>query len=222
MNFRQPFKGEYPITQAYGEVVPGVTVGTAHTGIDYGCPQGTQILASGAGEVMFAGWDPTGYGLCVIIKHSSARSTLYAHLSNSKVNKGDKVRQGQPIGLSGSSGYATGPHLHFEARYRWDDYKSHFDPMLLPLQSVDEKSSLKAADAFREGDILKISAPLGAKGFYNDSFDFFMPYQQGASFYFTGKAVKHNGYEYMQVIPMQRPVWSAVHDGDTQILEKNE
>ena len=177
---------------------------------------------------MFAGWDPTGYGLCVIIKHSANRSTLYAHLSKVHVNKSDQVRQGQPIGLSGSSGYATGPHLHFEARYRWDDYKSHFDPMLLPLMSMDdaafeqqkpEKSSLKAAEEFREGELLQIIAPLGAKGFSNDHFDQYTPWPRGSSFYYTGKTMQHNGFTYMQVIPMQRPIWVAVHDGETQILD---
>ena len=132
MYYRQPFAGEYPITQYYGDNVTS----SFHTGIDYGCPAGTEILASEAGTVMFAGWDTTGYGLCVIIKHNADQSTLYAHLSKIYVNKGDTVKQGQVIALSGSSGNSTGPHLHFEARHTWNDYKSHFNPMDLPLHSV--------------------------------------------------------------------------------------
>lgn len=134
MTYRQPFKGEYPITQRYGEKY---TSGF-HTGIDYGCPLETEVLASADGEVMFAGWDSTGYGLCIIVKHTSNRSTLYAHLKKVHVTKGEQIKQSRVIGLSGSSGNSTGPHLHFEARTTWNDWTSHFDPMLLPMISIDD------------------------------------------------------------------------------------
>ena len=168
MTYRQPFIGEWPITQGYGEKI---TSGF-HTGIDYGAPMGTEILASADGEVMSAGWDTTGYGLCVIIKHTSDRSTLYAHLSKIYVSKGEKVKQSQPIGLSGKSGNSTGPHLHFEARHVWSDWTSHFDPMALPLMSIDdsikpspkpaepEKPELKGADQL--GPNVELVAPAGA------------------------------------------------------------
>ncbi len=132
--YRQPFKGEYPITQYYGETYTS----SFHTGIDYACPIGTQILASGDGVVMFAGWDNTGYGKCVIIQHNDNKATLYAHLTGTGVVLRQKVQQGEVIGLSGSTGNSTGPHLHFEARHKWDDYKSHFNPFDLPLRSVDD------------------------------------------------------------------------------------
>lgn len=134
MTYRQPFRGEWPITQGYGEKI---TSGF-HTGIDYGCPMGTEIMASADGMVVFAGWDATGYGLCVIIRHTEDRSTLYAHLSKIHVVKGEAVKQGRVIGLSGKSGNSTGPHLHFEARRIWTDWTSHFNPMFLPLISVDD------------------------------------------------------------------------------------
>lgn len=143
ITYRQPFSGEYPITQRYGEIVPGVTVNNApHTGIDYGCPVGTPILASADGIVMQAGWDSTGYGLMIIIRHPDGKATLYAHLSEIFVTVNAKVEQGQKIGLSGDSGYVTGAHLHFEARENWYNYLSHRDPItFLPLQSVDDSTT---------------------------------------------------------------------------------
>ena len=139
MNYRQPFVGDYPITQRYGEVIPGVTKnGKPHTGIDYACPVNTPVLASADGIVLKAGWDSTGYGNCVIILHAKDRATLYAHLKECAVYDNQKVHQGDVIGWSGNTGNSTGPHLHFEARKRWNDYKSHFDPMDLPLMSVDD------------------------------------------------------------------------------------
>ncbi len=230
MNYRQPFKGEYPITQKYGEVIEGVTKDNKpHTGIDYGCPIATPILASEAGTVMFAGFDHTGYGFTVIIQHTGGKATLYAHLSliTPGLTVGGKVEQSQVIGYSGTTGNSTGPHLHFEARKIWNDYKSHFDPMTLPLTTfadagssiVTDPQNLKDAAAFKEGDILKIAAPLGAKGFYSDRFDYYTPYPQNSRFYYTGVTTEHSGYTYMQLIPLKQPVWIAVHDGDTQILD---
>lgn len=134
MTYRQPFRGSWPITQRYGEKITS----NYHTGIDYGCPVGTEIMASADGMVMAAGWDDTGYGLRVIIQHTENRSTLYAHLSKVYMIRGEKVKQGQIIGLSGKSGNVTGPHLHFEARTEWSSYKSHFDPALLPLVCIDD------------------------------------------------------------------------------------
>lgn len=134
VSYRQPFRGEWPITQRYGEKITSAY----HTGIDYGCPVGTHILASADGTVMAAGWDTTGYGFRVILKHGDGRATLYAHLDSISVNLHDKVLQGEEIGISGQTGKVTGPHLHFEARNSWSDYTSHFDPFTLPLRSVDD------------------------------------------------------------------------------------
>lgn len=226
MTYRQPFRGEYPITQRYGEK----DTSNFHTGIDYACPVTTPILASADGKVMHAGWLSGGWGYCVIIRHDASHSTLYAHLLTPlQVTAGQMVEQGQVIGLSGNTGNSTGPHLHFEARRRWNDYKSHFDPMDLPLttfydlantsQYFANTSQLKSAEAFKEGDVLTVTAPLGAKAFHNDHFDYYTPYPKGASFYYTGKTTQHNGYTYMQVVPLARPVWVAVNDGETQILD---
>ena len=144
MTFRQPFRGEYPVTQGFHQLIQGVTHNNEpHTGIDFGCPRGTEILASADGTVMAAGWDSTGYGYRVIIKHDADRSTLYAHLDKVSVNMLQHVKQGDVIGLSGYTGTVIpkgpgGAHLHFEARKVWSDYKSVFDPYLLPLMTVDD------------------------------------------------------------------------------------
>jgi len=89
----------------------------SHKGIDYAARRGTPIRSSGEGKVVFRG-KKGGYGNVVIIKHGSRYSTLYAHLSkfNRKIRTGRKVKQGQVIGYVGSSGLATGPHLHYEFR----------------------------------------------------------------------------------------------------------
>ena len=86
-----------------------------HTGIDIACNTGSAVKASAGGRVVFAGWNG-GYGRSVIIEHENGFQTLYGHLSKINVKKNQKVKQGQPIADSGSTGRATGPHLHFEVR----------------------------------------------------------------------------------------------------------
>jgi murein DD-endopeptidase MepM/ murein hydrolase activator NlpD len=87
---------------------------TGHYAIDIGSWNGKPIAAADAGFVIRAGWDDTGYGFVVIIEHSNGIQTLYAHLSDFRVEAGESVAQGDTIGLMGASGNATGPHLHFE------------------------------------------------------------------------------------------------------------
>ena len=86
-----------------------------HSGIDLAAPYGTPIKASEGGVVIYSGWYG-GYGKVVILDHAKGFSTLYAHLSSTKVSVGARVRQGEVVGFEGSTGYATGPHLHFEVR----------------------------------------------------------------------------------------------------------
>ena len=86
-----------------------------HKGVDYGAPGGTAIRAVGEGTVDFAGWQ-NGYGNVVEIRHSAQRSTLYAHMSRIDVKRGAHVEQGQRVGTVGATGWATGPHLHFEVK----------------------------------------------------------------------------------------------------------
>lgn len=89
----------------------------AHTGVDYGAPTGAPVRAVGDGSVDFAG-QMNGYGNVVRIEHGGGTSTLYAHLSRIDVHRGQRVERGQRVGAVGSTGWATGPHLHFEFRER--------------------------------------------------------------------------------------------------------
>ncbi|MGY6268515.1 peptidoglycan DD-metalloendopeptidase family protein [Achromobacter denitrificans] len=90
---------------------------TGHKGVDYAAPSGTPIHSTADGTVEFSGWQ-NGYGNVVIVKHHGKYSTLYAHQSRiaQGVTKGAKVSQGQLLGYVGSTGWATGPHLHYEFR----------------------------------------------------------------------------------------------------------
>ena len=85
----------------------------AHKGVDYGAPTGAPVRSIGEGQVDFAG-SMSGYGNVVEIDHGKGTSTLYAHLSRIDVRKGQRVERGQRVGAVGSTGWATGPHLHFE------------------------------------------------------------------------------------------------------------
>jgi len=86
-----------------------------HKGVDYGAPSGTPIRSVGDGVVEFAGRQ-NGYGNVIEIRHGNQRSTLYAHLSRVDVRTGQNVEQGTRIGAVGATGWATGPHLHFEVK----------------------------------------------------------------------------------------------------------
>jgi len=90
-----------------------------HSGVDIAAGMGTPVKCSNSGVVVYSGWYG-GYGKVVIVSHGTYKgkptSTLYAHLSRYGVNKGAKVTKGQVIGHVGSTGYSTGPHLHFEVR----------------------------------------------------------------------------------------------------------
>lgn len=98
-----------------------------HAGLDVAVPLGTPVVAAGKGKVTFSGWDG-GYGNVVIIEHGDGKvSTRYAHLARYDVSEGDVVVSGQQIGLVGSTGRSTGPHLHYEVRV---DGKT-VDPLLV-------------------------------------------------------------------------------------------
>ena len=101
-----------------------------HKGVDYGAPTGTPIRSVGDGVVEFAG-SQNGYGNVVEIRHSNQRSTLYAHLSRVDVHKGQHLEQGARIGAVGSTGWATGPHLHFEVKVGGQQQ----DPMIMAKAS---------------------------------------------------------------------------------------
>lgn len=102
---------------SYSRKHPVLNKRRAHKGVDYAASRGTPIKAVGKGKVIFKG-TKGGYGRVIILQHGSKYSTLYAHMNsyNKNVRKGSLVKQGQTIGYVGSSGLATGPHLHYEFR----------------------------------------------------------------------------------------------------------
>lgn len=111
------------ITQYFGNTPfssknPQVYNGSGHNGIDFGIKVGTPILSAAEGTVLGTGDTDTAcngvsYGKWVLVKHNNGLSTLYAHLSVTQVKEGDVLRSRQQVGLSGNTGYSTGPHLHF-------------------------------------------------------------------------------------------------------------
>lgn len=112
--FLTPVSG--PVVSEYGMRTNPVTkIYCLHGGIDIAAEKGTDILAAYDGVVTSAGYSES-YGYYVIIEHSSNIKTLYAHCSKLIANEGDTVSRGEKIALVGSTGRATGPHLHFEVR----------------------------------------------------------------------------------------------------------
>ncbi len=93
--------------------IKAFNVSTGHRAIDYAAPSGTPVRSVGDGTVTFSGWDGS-YGYRVGIRHNGTYSTNYAHLSKIAVKRGAKVKQGDIIGYVGSTGFSTGPHLHYE------------------------------------------------------------------------------------------------------------
>uniref|UniRef100_A0A7C5V6X2 Peptidase M23 n=1 Tax=Caldicellulosiruptor owensensis TaxID=55205 RepID=A0A7C5V6X2_9FIRM len=115
-----PLEGYYGITSYFGmRFHPILKKNKMHTGIDIAAPYGASVLAAADGDVILAGW-VSGYGKTIIIDNGSGISTLYAHLSSINVAVGQKVKKGEIIGYVGSTGYSTGPHLHFEVRINGD------------------------------------------------------------------------------------------------------
>ncbi|PZU98820.1 MAG: metalloendopeptidase [Pseudanabaena sp.] len=108
-----PLPYSVPVTSNYGwRMNPVTAIWSFHSGIDLGASFGTPVLAAKTGTVEFAGWGG-GYGNLIELNHGST-GTRYAHLESIFVYQGQRVVQGQQIGLVGSTGRSTGPHLHFE------------------------------------------------------------------------------------------------------------
>ncbi|WAZ25400.1 LysM peptidoglycan-binding domain-containing M23 family metallopeptidase [Streptomyces cinnabarinus] len=136
----QPAAQAAPSTvNGFSAPVSGAGVGTSykvagsmwssgyHTGVDFVVPTGTSLKAVGTGTVVSAGW-AGAYGNQVVIQLADGHYAQYAHLSSLSVSSGQSVTAGQQVGLSGSTGNSTGPHLHFEIRTT-PDYGSDVDPV---------------------------------------------------------------------------------------------
>lgn len=112
------------VASGYGvRIDPVYHVRKFHAGMDFTAPTGTEVFATGNGKVTFVGWKQ-GYGNTVIVDHGFGYETLYAHLFKALVRVGQKVNRSDIIGLVGSTGKSTGPHLHYEVHYQGH----HVDP----------------------------------------------------------------------------------------------
>jgi murein DD-endopeptidase MepM/ murein hydrolase activator NlpD len=116
-----------------------------HLGVDYASPTGTPVRSIGDGVVDFAGVQ-NGFGNVIFINHKAGHTTVYAHLSRINVKRGERISQGQNIGAVGSTGWATGPHLHFEFRVNGQQQ----DPILLAQQSESIPLSASSMPAFKQ------------------------------------------------------------------------
>ena len=117
----------------------------AHLGVDYGAPTGTAVRSVGDGVVEFAGVQ-NGFGNVVMVKHRNNNVTVYAHLSRINVRGGQSISQGQNVGAVGQTGWATGPHLHFEFRVNG----VHRDPLTVAKQSESVPVAAAARPAFNQ------------------------------------------------------------------------
>jgi murein DD-endopeptidase MepM/ murein hydrolase activator NlpD len=114
-----------------------------HLGVDYAAPIGTAVRSIGDGVVEFAGVQ-RGFGNVVIVDHGKTNSTVYAHLSKINVHKGEKISQSQNIGAVGTTGWSTGPHLHFEFRVNG----VHHDPLTMARQAETQPVSAELKPRF--------------------------------------------------------------------------
>ncbi len=102
----------YPVQYFFG-YDPNYFGGRWHGGVDMPCPEGTPIQATMGGSVSYAGWSDAGYGYLVVVENQGVQ-TFYAHASELVVLPGQVVNAGDVVALSGSTGYSTGPHVHYE------------------------------------------------------------------------------------------------------------
>ena len=117
----------------------------AHLGVDYAAPTGTPVISVADGVVVESGFSG-GFGNLVVVQHNPRQSTVYAHLSKIGVRKGQTVKQGDNLGAVGATGWATGPHLHFEFRING----RHVDPLTLAQQGSTEPISAALRPQFNQ------------------------------------------------------------------------
>ncbi|HEV2081089.1 MAG TPA: M23 family metallopeptidase [Brevundimonas sp.] len=131
--FHEPVKG-FAINSRYGtRHLAGEAAARAHKGVDFAAPTGTGVFVAAEGTVLRTGYQPTGFGRFVEVRHPNGMTSLYAHLSRVDVRSGQELYSGERVGLVGSTGYSTGPHLHFEMRRNGE----HVDPSRIMGQTFD-------------------------------------------------------------------------------------
>ncbi|MCE5193601.1 MAG: M23 family metallopeptidase [Candidatus Cryosericum sp.] len=133
-HFVPPLLGTLVVTSPFGpRVHPIIGEELEHHGVDLEAAAGTPVMAAARGVVVWHG-NKLGYGNCIVMRHGTHLSTIYGHLSHIGVRTGQLIGAGEVIGLSGSTGFSTGPHLHFEVRR--DGVPVDPLPLLTPSVSV--------------------------------------------------------------------------------------
>ena len=129
----KPVRGRF--SSAFGQRMhPIYKIVRPHNGVDLTAARGTPVYATGNGTIEFTGGNPrTGFGRLIIIDHGFELKTYYAHLTNFKVKPGQKIKRGDVIGYSGSTGASVAPHLHYEVHYKGKPQ----DPSLYFLDDLD-------------------------------------------------------------------------------------
>jgi murein DD-endopeptidase MepM/ murein hydrolase activator NlpD len=159
MFLKAPVEFKY-ISSGYttgNRVVMEIGLSGPHRAIDYAAAIGTPIRAVGDGIITFAGWSSAGYGYLTSIRHNGTYSTNYAHQSRIAVKRGQKVKQGEVIGYVGSTGYSTGPHLHYEMVKNGVKINSQKE-VLPPGKAIEEENIDRYFEKIKKWqEILKIN-----------------------------------------------------------------
>ena len=225
VELRQPFAGSYPITLDYGEKFPPLyTDESPHRGIDYGTPMRTEILAAADGIVWAVGNLTVGYGKYVVISHGNGVfRTLYAHLDEIHVKEKQEVKQGQVIGLSGTSGNSTGPHLHFELIK--NGYKIDAKPYLnsvLDGQGYISTPEIKQREfeAVHAG-FCKVVCDVANVRCHCDMTRVIGQMKYGDKIIVDDEIYMWNGLPYRNFYDAERACWLRIaeHDPETQMIE---
>lgn len=137
---RLPVDARWPVTGRFGDVYSDGSRTWTHLGVDFGCPVGTPVYAPADGLVVEPHNDGS-FGVAVALEHADGWFTLYAHLSRADVVPGMRVRAGDRLGLSGATGFVTGPHLHWQLCDSWTfprDPARNRDPLQYMASEEDE------------------------------------------------------------------------------------
>ena len=130
---------------------PVLGIPRMHNGQDFEVPYGTDVYATGDGKVIESGYNSGGFGNCIVIDHGYGFQTVYGHLSEIRVPKGMNVKRGDLIGISGSSGQSTGPHLHYQVEksgqhmnpVNFFNNDMNFDEYTEMIQAFGSKSKMR-------------------------------------------------------------------------------
>jgi len=150
---------DYSITSNYGtRTDPFTGKTTTHNGVDYALPMNTNVLSNVSGIVTESSYDADGYGNYVVVKDGTGKLHYYAHLNKSNVNVGDIVNVNDSLGLSGSTGRSTGPHLHYEVKSSEGVTSNPIEytqtgmstvlPSILPTPEVDDEGNVGIYNPF--------------------------------------------------------------------------